>query len=174
MKKLFISLTLTLAITSLIAGKSLAQVQLPEVTVTTTSTGAVVDQKITDAFSKSFSTASNMQWYSVDNNKRYLVNFTMDDLRNHVLYTKKGAIIYHIIYGFEKNLPMTLNSQVKGKYGAYSITSAINVKQNQRNIWMINLEDTKGYVLVRMADGQMDEMRKITKAQLELVGLAKN
>ncbi|MCO4292201.1 hypothetical protein NF867_04915 [Solitalea sp. MAHUQ-68] len=161
MKKEFISLAAGCVFTLFTAGTALAQVQLPEITVTESAKSNISNTKVTSSFENSFKNVSHVKWYESGN--RYLVNFMTEDLRNHVLYTKKGQMIYHIIYGFEKNLPSDLLSQVKGQYKAYSVIRAINVKQGGANVWMVNLENAKGYVMLRMADGDMNEVRTLKK-----------
>ncbi len=38
------------------------------------------------------------------------------------LFTKKGTLIYHITYGYEKSLPEDLRKQIKDSYSDYDIT----------------------------------------------------
>ncbi|POY35303.1 hypothetical protein C3K47_16090 [Solitalea longa] len=143
------------------AGTALAQVQLPEITITESAKSTITNQKVFTSFNTAFKGATSVRWF--ESNNRYLVNFMMDDIRNHILYTKKGQIIYHVLYGFEKNLPSDLLSQVKSKYKAYAVNRAINIKQGGANVWMVNLENDKGYVVLRMADGDMNEVRTLRK-----------
>ena len=150
----------------LFANNLFAQVVLPEVTVTSTTSSAAINEKVSKSFAKSFKETSNSKWFEI--NKRYLVKFISNDLKNQALFTKNGTLIYHIVYGYEKNLPANTKSLVKSKYFDYTITSAINVKQDQRDIWVVNLEDDKKYVIVRVEENEMQEIQNFNKASTEL------
>ncbi len=131
---------------------------LPPVTVTANSN---VTKKVAQAFETTFKEAYHERWYKAD--KNYLVNFIMNDQKNHALFTKNGSIIYHITYGFESNLPDDIRKMVKTGYLDYTITSAINVKQEGRDIWVVNMEDAKNLILVRVENGEMEEAAKYDK-----------
>ena len=132
---------------------------LPPVTVTSTTN---IDKAVTKSFNDAFKDAYNTQWYKV--NKRYLVDFMMDDQKNKALLQKSGSIIYHIKYGHEDNLPEDIRKLVKSTYFDYNITSAINVKQENRDIWVINVESDKKLILVRVEEGDMEEVGNYNKS----------
>src|SRR6478672_8840507 len=111
---------------------------LPPVTVTSTAT---VNQKVSNAFNASFKDAVSPTWYRLD--KDYLVKFITGDMNNTALFKKNGAMVYQISYGHENNLPKEVRHLVKSNYVDYNIVQTINVKQENRNIWVVNLEDDK-------------------------------
>ncbi len=125
--------------------------KLPDVTVTTTTN---VSKKVNDIFKATFPDATNEKWSKL--NKDYLVEFITADLNNRVLFHKKGSIIYHIKYGTEKHLPSQVRKLVKSNYDYvdYHITKAINVQEDRRDIWVVNLEDDKKFVIVRVEEGE--------------------
>lgn len=133
--------------------------QLPPVTVTATSN---VSRAVTKSFDKSFPDAQNTQWFKV--NRRYLVDFISKDLKNRALYQKNGAMIYHLAYGTEQNLPDDVRKVVKSNYVDYNITHAIKVEQDNRNIWVVNLEDKNKLILVRIEDGALEEVGNYDKS----------
>ncbi len=133
--------------------------QLPPVTVTTTSG---VSEKIDKSFKSTFPDAQNLTWYKMD--KDYLAKFMHDDMSHNTLYKKNGYLKYDIAYGSEKNLPEDVRKQVQDAYSDYKIINAINVKEEGRNIWVVNLEGMKSYVTVRVEDGDLEEVKKLTKA----------
>jgi len=132
---------------------------LPPVTVTAKSN---VSKAVTKSFEESFKDATNTQWYKV--NRRYLADFMMKDQQNRALFQKNGAIIYHLTYGFENNLPDDVRKLVKSNYVDYNITRAINVHQENRNIWVINIEDNKKIILVRVEEGALEEVGNYDKS----------
>jgi hypothetical protein len=40
---------------------------------------------------------------------------------------------------------------------------AISVNQDKRNIWVVNLEGSKDYIIVREEDDQLEQAEKMTK-----------
>jgi len=133
---------------------------LPPVTVTATQ--KTIPEKVWKNFRKYFANAENPTWYMA--NKNFLIKFMTDDKLNRALFTKRGSLIYHISYGYEKNLPEDIRRQVKSTYYDYTITRAIRVNEATRLIWVVNLEDAKNLILVRLEDGEMEEVQKLEKS----------
>ncbi len=132
---------------------------LPPVTVTATK--KAVPERVWKNFRSYFGNAENPKWYMA--NKDYLVKFMTDEKLNHALFTKRGSLVYHISYGYEKNLPDDIRSQVRKAYLDYTITRAIKVMEADRLIWVINLEDNKRLILVRVEEGELEEVEKLDK-----------
>ncbi|HTQ27109.1 MAG TPA: hypothetical protein VMI35_03240 [Puia sp.] len=132
---------------------------LPSVTVTATSK---VSHDVAKAFEASFPDAENPAWYKLD--KNYLVKFMTKDQSNRALYKNNGMLIYHIRYGHEQNLPDDVRKIVKSSYYDYSIMSVIYVNQDQRDIWVVNVEDSQKIILVRVENGEIEEVEKYNKS----------
>jgi len=131
---------------------------LPPVTVTPSSN---VNTEVSKAFNKTFKDAMNPKWYTVD--KDYLVKFIQKDMNNNAYFKKNGSMVYHISYGYEKNLQADLRQLVTDSYPEYNISRAINVKAQGRNIWVINLEGMKRWVVVSIEDGTLEEVKNFEK-----------
>lgn len=143
-----------------ITAKVSAQEQvLPPVTVTTTSN---VNKAVSKSFQSAFKDATNTQWYKV--NRNYLATFITNDQKNRALFQKNGYLIYHITYGKENNMPDDVRKLVKSNYVDYNITSAINVQESGRNIWVVNLETDKKLILARVEDGALEEVGNYDKS----------
>ncbi len=134
--------------------------ELPTVTVKATTN---VNQTVSNVFQTDFKDAVNPKWYKID--KDYLVQFIKGDMKNNALYRKNGYMIYHIAYGNEKNLPDDVRKIVKSNYVDYTITNAINVHQDNRNIWVVNMEDSKHLVIVRVENGEIEEVGNYDRQQ---------
>jgi len=148
-------------IASLLAQGSFAQEvakvdTLPVIVITAKS---VVSQKVSDAFKKDFKGAVNPRWYRLDEN--YLVKFMTREQKNHVLYHKTGSIYYHIAYGTEASLPQEVKDKIKAQYRDGKITTAIHINQDQRSIWLVNIERGKLLILVREEDGDFREVERL-------------
>jgi len=148
----------------LIAGSLQAQQNgiktLPNVTVTST---ASVNQKVSDAFNASFKDAVSPTWYRL--NKDYLVEFITGDMNNRALFKKNGSLVYQISYGHENNLPKEVRYLVKSNYVDFNIVQAINVLEDNRNIWVINLEDDKKFIITRVEEGALEEVSNFNKSR---------
>lgn len=132
---------------------------LPPVIVTSTTTR--VPEKVWKNFKNYFTDAYSPEWYEM--NKKYLVKFMTNEETNRALFTKRGNLIYHISYGYEKSLPEDLRKQIKGTYFDYDITRAIKVTEDNRLIWVVNVEDSKNLIIIRLEDGEMEEVNKLKK-----------
>lgn len=130
---------------------------LPPVTVTTKK----IPANVWYGFSKYFTEAENPRWYEI--NKKYLVKFMTYDKANRALFTKKGRIIYHISYGYEKNMPEEPGRQIKAAYPDYEIMRAIKVSQAGREVWVINLEDVNSLIILRVEEEEMEEIQRLKK-----------
>ncbi len=85
------------------------------------------------------------------------------------MFRRNGIIVYHIKYGSEKNLPKEVRRLVKSNYVDFNITKAINVEEDSRNIWVVNMEDDKNYITVRVENGQLEQVSYIKKAYIKKV-----
>lgn len=126
---------------------------LPPVTVTSSTN---VSQKVAESFDKIFPLSYGDKWFKM--NKNYLVKFMIRDQKNTALFKKSGALIYHISYGHEKDLPDDTRQLIKSQYVDLRITTAIHVDQGGRKIWVVNLEDPKKFIIVRVEDGELEEV----------------
>jgi hypothetical protein len=131
---------------------------LPSVTVTTASN---VNDAVVKSFQGQFKNAVDPVWYKID--KNYLVKFITEEQKNTALFKDNGKLIYHISYGTEKNLPEEIRTQVMGSYQDYAITAAIHVNEANRSIWVINLEGLKKLIIVRVEEGELEEVGNYVK-----------
>lgn len=72
-------------------------------------------------------------------------------------------MIYHITYGYEKDLPDDVSTLVKNQYDDYDVVVAFNVKQDNREVWIVNLENDKATVTARVEDGVINEASRKRK-----------
>jgi len=163
MKRLIINLmsgSLFLLICSLgVKAQDTTYKVLPSITVTP---ATKVPSEVNNSFNASFKDAVNPAWYKLD--KKYLVTFLTADQKNRALYKNNGQLVYHIRYGVEQNLPDDIRKMIKSNYVDYDITLTIFVSQDQRNIWVVNLEDKSKYVVVRVENGEMEEVENLKKS----------
>jgi hypothetical protein len=151
-------LSILLVSSSLYAQTDTTKNTLPAVTVT----GTTIDQKVWAGFQKSFKNAVDPRWYKIAED--YLVKFIMENQEQSALFNKRGTLIYHITYGTEKNLPTDIRRQIKSIYVDYKITSAFSIKESDRFIWVVNLENEKNMLVVKVEDGEIEEAKNYKKS----------
>ena len=162
MKKLiilFLCTSLVIAGTTGLKVQAQSFTELPSITVTANSNN--VGAKVNKAFSRRFPKASNMKWYQLD--KQFLVKFIEKDQENRALFSRNGYMVYHIRYGDEQHLPKDVRTLVKSNYFDQTITRVIQVNQDNRNIWVVSMEDPKDYIWVRVEDMGLEETQRIEK-----------
>ena len=132
---------------------------LPVVTI---STGSNVSQQVHNAFLNKFKNAENLRWFQV--NKNFLVKFIMDDQEHHASFHKNGNMIYHIAYGVEKNLPEWIVMELESQYDNYKIGRVFNIDRDNRNIWIVNLESSKDFVVTGIENDRINEITRYKNA----------
>jgi hypothetical protein len=83
---------------------------------------------------------------------------------NRALFTKKGKLVYHISYGYEKSLPADLDRNLKAGYPGYEIYRAIKISEANRVVWVVNLRDAKNLVMISSEDGEMQEIQRLKRS----------
>ncbi len=134
---------------------------LSPVTVTSKTTTANVSEKVAKAFKVAFKDAEDPQWFKL--NKDFLVSFIMNQQQNNALFRKNGFMIYHLAFGGEKSLPADIRKIIKPNYYDYNITKVVRVNEADRNIWVVNMEDAKNFVIVRVENGEIEEVQNLKK-----------
>jgi hypothetical protein len=164
MKAKFLYSLSLLLITILFESSAYAQAQdatkLPPITITA---NVNVSAKVSQAFKKYFNNAEGVKWKEL--NENFWVSFIMNDQRNTALFKNNGYLIYHVSYGSEKNLPADLRKRIKTslEYFDYKIGYVFNVNQDKRNIWVVNLEDDRTIVFIRIEDDILEEVERLRK-----------
>ena len=155
--KAVLKLFFLVAVSSVSAQDTTGIKSLPPVTVKS-STKKIPD-RIWKSFSSYFTYPENPRWFKA--NKNYLVKFMIYNEENRALFTKRGNLVYHISYGYEKNLPEDLRNQVKASYNGYEITRAIKVTESNRIIWVVNLEKENELALIRIEGDEIEEIQRL-------------
>jgi hypothetical protein len=150
--------------------KNLATVLFPQDAVSTGNNSDVlsivnitVSKKVEDAFVKSFENVTNLNWSKVDN--KFLATFTVAGKERRALFTKKGNLVYSIVYGTEADLPVETRKLIKSTYIDHTIAMAIEVREDNRTIWVIRLEDATNLIFVWVENGEMEETKHYQKSK---------
>jgi hypothetical protein len=161
MKKTVILLSIAFQLLSVIANAQQKDtiVNLPEITITK---NVNVTKEVENAFNRTFPNAENVKWYTLQ--KDLLAKFMESDMKHNALFKKNGYLKYDIGFGKEENLPETIKKRVIDAYEDYKILNATNVKSAGRYIWVLNLEGKTNYVIVRIEEDELEEVKRYNKA----------
>ncbi|WP_316823283.1 hypothetical protein [Pedobacter gandavensis] len=162
MKKLIIPLAIGTIL--LFAGNQTAkaQVNLETVTIRPNATKAIISEQVSNSFSQLFKDAKEAQWMEI--NKRFVVNFILNDQKNKAVFTKNGDLVYHLSYGTEKSIPGHILKKVQQQYEGYTMGSAVKVSSGNDIVWVMNIENNKQILVIRATDDDMDVIDRIKKS----------
>lgn len=134
-------------------------VSLPAITVKATTQ---VTSVVNSAFKRTFPGATNVNWYKFD--KDYLAKFIKNDMNHNALFKKNGVLKYDVSFGYESHLPEDVRQMVTSRYAHYQITRTFRVQEGDRDIWVVNLEGTKNYVIARVENDEIEEVQRFNKS----------
>lgn len=153
-----------LLVSLLLASASFAQqkdsvVTLPEVVITSPRS---ISKQLNQSFDKKFPDAYQARWSKL--NKDYLAKFMQMDVKHQSLFRKNGSLKYDIIYMTESHLPKNIFDLVSRSYDDYNIQHAARVERAGQVFWMVNLEGIRSYVVARIDDNDISEVKRIEKS----------
>lgn len=117
-----------------------------------------INKKIQKSFSGYFAGITGQNWSMAG--KKFHCSFYINGIPACVLFDKNGHLIYVVTYGKEKDMPSDIRKIVKSEYYDYMITLAIEVKENGRDIWVVNMKNDSIHLTVRLEDGEMELVRE--------------
>jgi hypothetical protein len=121
------------------------------------------NSKVQKAFTRAFGENALQNWSIAGRN--FLNSFYVDGVRTNVLYSPKGNLIYTIAYGAEQQLPGDVRKLVKSSYYDYDITSVTEVKENERHIWVVQLQNSKEVITARIENDEMEQVQQFNKPE---------
>jgi len=140
-----------------------AQIKLEQIEIYGSANKAAISEKVTKAFDRAFKDATDVTWYVV--NKQIIVNFILNDQKNKAVFQKNGLLVYHLVYGTEKQMPEDVRRVVKSKYYDQKINSTINVKTEDRSVWIVNVSDPKEITVLKIENGTMEVKDKFPNSE---------
>jgi hypothetical protein len=111
-----------------------------------------------------FNDPANARWFKLQD-ATYMAKFEVPDISYRVAYSNRGDWLYTIQTYYEKKLPRDVRGIVKSKYYDYSITQVEQVEHPEAiaTVYIVHLKDDKSWKMVRVCNGEMDEMQTIYK-----------
>lgn len=122
---------------------------------------AGVTIKVQRAFIQKFGSQATQNWSAVG--QHFMNSFYVDGIRTNALYSKNGYLIYTIAFGTEKQLPDNLTRLVKNSYSGYDITAVTEVNENNRHIWVVQLQNSKKVITARIENEELEEVQQFKR-----------
>jgi len=107
-------------------------------------------------FKQMFPEAQDEQWYVIKHG--FMAKYRKDDTNIRIDYSKQGNWLYTIRYINEKKLPREVRNLVRSTWFDYSISSAEEIQINHGYIYVIHIHEGNDWKIIRVADGEMDEI----------------
>jgi hypothetical protein len=121
------------------------------------------NQKVLDAFSKTFNQVKEVSWQNVDNN--YEANFNQNNITYRIMYDQEGNVVKSIRYYYAQNLPIFIQAKLSKKYDGKKVFGVTELTTESDVIYYIILEDGKTWTHVQSdAYGNMFTEKKLKKA----------
>lgn len=117
-----------------------------------------INKKIQKSFTGYFAGITGQKWSMAGNN--FHTSFYTNGIPSSALFDKHGDLIYAITYLQENEMSSDIRKIVKSEYYDYMITLAIEVKQNERDIWIVNMKNDSTHITVRLEDGEIELVSK--------------
>jgi uncharacterized protein YxeA len=135
----------------------------PVVLFITSSFAADPNQKVLDAFSKTFQQVKNVTWQDIDN--RYEANFKDNNITFRIMYDQEGNVVKSIRYYFASTLPIFIQAKLSKKYDNKTVYGVTEITTDTDVIYHIILQDATNWIHVQSDSfGNMFTERKLRKA----------
>ena len=122
-----------------------------------------INTKAVRHFIKSFKVAKDVHWFKALNG--IVVHFTMQGIKSKAYYDEKGNWLYTIRTCKESNLSKDIRNLVKRTYYDYSIASVNEISDEQRIVYIIQLEDKTTLKSIGIYDGEMNLIKEYVKSK---------
>jgi hypothetical protein len=123
----------------------------------------MINPKVEKNFTGSFAGVTGERWSMAGKNFHCL--FYINGILSDALFTKNGSLVYFVMHGNEKDMPSDVRKIVKREYFDYTIITAIEVKQNNEDIWIVKMKQNLDHVTVRVEDREMEVVEKFKELQ---------
>jgi hypothetical protein len=122
-----------------------------------------ISEKLLETFKKTFPDAKQVKWAEAED--KYTVNFTQEGILTKVEYDRDGKFQSSLRYYTEKNLPVSIQCQLQGRYADAKVFGVTELTTEASVEYYIKLETPDNWITLRSnADGNMQQVEKYKKA----------
>ena len=121
-----------------------------------------INQKALKHFSRSIKNAKGEKWF--EKRDGYVVYYMKDGYQSHAVYNIKGNWLYTIGVYSEENLPFSVRDLVKRNYYDFNIFQVLEIKIENKIIYLVRVEDKTSWKTIRVQDGEMQVIEQYRKS----------
>lgn len=125
------------------------------------SNAALLNERVLNDFNKNFKTAGTPSWSSIKNG--FLVRSEKDGVQTRAFYDQRGRWSSTILTYSEDKLPFDVRRQVKSTYYDYTIYMVNEITVTDKTVYLVSIEDDKGYKTIRVADDETSVFNEFSK-----------
>ena len=123
----------------------------------------IVNDKVLQAFQKSFKNASDVTWNEYGNS--FEVKFVYNEIDSRITYHKDGSVARVIRYYGESQLPLLLRSRLQKQFDGKTVFGVTEFSQENEMDYFIVLEDATTWSYVKCsASGEMRVYKELKKS----------
>jgi len=141
----------------------LLAIAIISVSLSSFAAGPGVDEKVLDAFNKTFPNVQDVSWSA--SLQSYEVKFKLNEIVTHVTYDKQGNALETLRYYGEAQLPLLVLTKVKEKFAGKTIYGVTELTTGDATTYHIVLEGDKTWTNIKSnASGHIEVESKYKKA----------
>lgn len=106
-----------------------------------------VNEKILDAFKKTFNQPQNLRWF--ENENTFEARFNIDGIRTVAWYNKNGDLLLTHRYYEDNKLPPFVLTSIREQLPAYSILGVTEISNKEGVNYYITLESDKKWMKIK-------------------------
>ena len=120
-------------------------------------------EKLLRNFNRNFPSAENVQWTTTP--KVFLANFISDEKTFTTTFNNKCQFVHALIYCKEKDLPETIQRQLKKDFSSFTVFKVIEIKTPGNSDYQVILQNATQYMELNLSkEGKVQDMKKIKRA----------
>jgi hypothetical protein len=120
--------------------------------------------RLKSSFSKSFTGASNIKWYT-DDNKLFTAKFTVNGTSVSAYFDADGNLLATRRYITETQLPLAVSTSLHKRFPKDKVSSAVEFEAGSSTIYYVTLEGAETWTVVKASStGQLSVHQKLKKA----------
>ena len=110
-----------------------------------------------------FKNPVNLIWEKIPNG--YVAHFRCNDIKMMVAYSHIGTWVHTISYYDEFKLPVHIRHLVKSMYYDFVINQVVQLEEDDRLIYMVQMEDSTSFKTIMVSDEGMETVKDIKKSK---------
>lgn len=118
--------------------------------------------KATELFKEAFKDAPEAKWATGINT--IVAYFTKDSLRTQAVFNKSGILLHYLTFYPADKTPKAIRSIIKDVYSNANINLLTEVKENDMDFYIVNIEDKKTFKEIAIYNNEIVLLKEYNKS----------